>query len=127
MIDVNNGTFSLDDDLVIAPGYTFGQFRKTKYYAGQNPERAFWLEETFEFHDHSFKVGLFFRGETIYILSLLCCDKPFNMEEEEKRKIYHDGILESWAIAQSDYPWGRIKSEYDSKSNISSIDVVFNC
>lgn len=35
--------------------------------------------------------------------------------------------LESWAIAQSDYPWERIKSEYDSKSNISSIDVVFNC
>ena len=52
-------------------------------------------------------------------------DKEFNMEEEEKRKEYHDEILKTWGITQSVFQWGYIKSEYDSKSNISSIDIVF--
>lgn len=125
MNDFNKGIFSLAEDLVITSGYTFEQFQNTKYYRNQNPERVFWLKEKFEFHDHAFKVSLFFRNGIIYMLSLLCCDKTFNMEEEKKRKSFHDEILSSWGITQSDYPWGRIKSVYDPKSYISSIDVFF--
>ncbi len=125
MNDFDKGIFSLAEDLVITSGYSFEQFRDTKYYGNQNPERVFWLKDEFEFHDHVFAASLFFRNEIIYMLSLLCCDKTFSMEEEEKRKDYHDEILRLWAITQSEYPWGNVDSAYDPKSNISSIDIIF--
>ena len=123
---MNKGVISFSDDLVITSGYTFEQFRNTRYYKGQNPERVFWLDEKFMFQGHSFMVGLFFRSGVIYMLSLLCCDMEFGMEEEKKRKELHDEILQSWGIERSDQEWGRIESVYDARSNISSIDLVFS-
>ena len=70
-------------------------------------------------------VSLFFRSGVIYMLSLLCCDLEFGMEEEEKRKELHDEILKSAGIAQKDQEWGHIQSVYDGRSNISSIDIVY--
>ena len=123
---MNKGVISFSDDLVITSGYTFEQFRNTRYYKGQNPERVFWLDEKFMFQGHSFMVGLFFRSGVIYMLSLLCCDMEFGMEEEKKRKELHDEILQSWGIVQLEHEWGYIKSVYDARSNISSIDLVFS-
>jgi hypothetical protein len=123
---MNKGVISFSDDLVITSGYTFEQFRNTRYYKGQNPERVFWLDEKFTFQGHSFMVGLFFRSGVIYMLSLLCCDMEFGMEEEKKRKELHDEILQSWGIVQPEHEWGYIKSVYDARSNISSIDLVFS-
>ena len=79
---MNKGVISFSDDLVITSGYTFEQFRNTRYYKGQNPERVFWLDEKFMFQGHSFMVGLFFRSGVIYMLSLLCCD----LEWRKKRR-----------------------------------------
>ena len=123
---INKGVISLSDDLVITSGYTFDQFRATRYYKGQKPERVFWLDEKFMFQGHSFMVSLFFRSGVIYMLSLLCCDLEFGMEEEEKRKELHDEILQSWGIERSDQEWGYVESVYDARSNISSIDLVFS-
>ena len=123
---INKGVISLSDDLVITSGYTFDQFRSTRYYEGQKPERVFWLDEKFMFQGHSFMVSLFFRSGVIYMLSLLCCDLEFGMEEEKKRKELHDEILQSWGIERSDQEWGYVESVYDARSNISSIDLVFS-
>ena len=125
MNDISKGVVSLSDDLAIASGYTFDQFRATRYYKGQNQERVFWLEEEFMLQGHTFMAGLFFRNGVIYMLSLLCCDMEFDMEEEEKRKELHDEILKSAGIAQRDHEWGHIQSVYDGRSNISSIDIVY--
>jgi hypothetical protein len=125
MNDISKGVISLSDDLVITSGYTFDQFRATRYYKGQKPERVFWLDEKFIFQGHSFMAGLFFRNGVIYTLSLLCCDREFGMEEEEKRKELHDEILKSAGIVQRDHEWGHIQSVYDGRSNISSIDIVY--
>ena len=122
---ISKGIISLSDDLVITSGYTFDQFRATRYYKGQKPERVFWLEEEFMLQGHTFMAGLFFRNDVIYMLSLLCCDLEFGMEEEKKRKELHDEILLSWGIEQSDQEWGHIESVYDGRSNISSIDIVY--
>lgn len=122
---ISKGVISLSDDLVITSGYTFDQFRATRYYKGQKPERVFWLEEEFMLQGHAFMAGLFFRNGVIYMLSLLCCDREFGMEEEEKRKELHDEILKSAGIAQRDHEWGHIQSVYDGRSNISSIDIVY--
>ena len=123
---IDKGVISLSDDLVITSGYTFDQFRATRYYKGQKPERVFWLDEKFMFQGHSFMVSLFFRSGVIYMLSLLCCDLEFAMEEEKKRKEFHDEILQSWGIERSDQEWGYVESVYDARSNISSIDLVFS-
>jgi hypothetical protein len=125
MNDISKGVISLSDDLVITSGYTFDQFRATRYYKGQKPERVFWLEEEFMLQRHTFMAGLFFRNGVIYMLSLLCCDMEFGMEEEEKRKELHDEILKSAGIVQRDHEWGHIQSVYDGRSNISSIDIVY--
>ncbi len=122
---IDKGVISLSDDLVITSGYTFDQFRSTRYYEGQNPERVFWLDEKFMFQGHSFMVSLFFRSGVIYMLSLLCCDLEFGMEEEKKRKELHEEILQSWGIVQPEHEWGYIKSVYDARSNISSINIGF--
>ena len=122
---INKGVISLSDDLVITSGYTFDQFRATRYYKGQKPERVFWLDEKFMFQGHSFMVSLFFRSGVIYMLSLLCCDLEFGMEEEKKRKELHDEILQSWGIGRSDQEWGYVESVYDARSNISSINIVY--
>ena len=82
---IDKGVISLSDDLVITSGYTFDQFRATRYYKGQKPERVFWLDEKFMFQGHSFMVSLFFRSGVIYMLSLLCCDLEFGMEEEKRK------------------------------------------
>ena len=123
MNNISKGIISLSDDLVITSGYTFDQFQSTRYYKGQNPERAFWLEEKFMLQ---VMAGLFFRNGVIYMLSLLCCDLEFGMEEEKKRKELHDEILQSWGIERSDQEWGYVESVYDARSNISSIDLVFS-
>ena len=122
---INKGVISLSDDLVITSGYTFDQFRSTRYYERQNPERVFWLDEKFMFQGHSFMAGLFFRSGVIYMLSLLCCDLEFGMEEEKKRKELHDEILQSWGIVRPDQEWGYVESVYDARSNISSINIGF--
>ncbi len=122
---MNKGVISFSDDLVITSGYTFEQFRNTRYYKGQNPERVFWLDEKFMFQGHSFMAGLFFRSGVIYMLSLLCCDLEFGMEEEKKRKELHDEILQSWGIVRPDQEWGYVESVYDARSNISSINIGF--
>ena len=122
---IDKGVISLSDDLVITSGYTFDQFRSTRYYEEQKPERVFWLNEKFMFQGHSFMVSLFFRSGVIYMLSLLCCDLEFGMEEEKKRKELHDEILQSWGIERSDQEWGYVESVYDARSNISSINIVY--
>ena len=70
MNNISKGIISLSDDLVITCGYTFDKFQSTRYYKGQNPERAFWLEEKFMLQGHTFMAGLFFRNGVIYMLSL---------------------------------------------------------
>ena len=92
MNNISKGIISLSDDLVITSGYTFDQFRSTRYYKGQNPERAFWLEEKFMLQGHTFMAGLFFRNGVIYMLSLLCCDLEFGMEEEKKKSCSLGGL-----------------------------------
>ena len=71
-------------------------------------------------------VSLFFRNGKIYMVSLICCDKEFSEKDEDKRKILHDDILNELGIDhQMEYSWGKISSDYDARSNVSSIDIMY--
>ena len=126
MLDFNNGFLKLSDELTIFPGFSFEQFKNTRYSKNQDGLRIFYLDEQQIMDNRKYIVSLFFRNGKIYMVSLLCCDKEFSEKDEVKRKILHDDILNELGINhQKKYSWGKISSDYDARSNVSSINILY--
>ena len=126
MIDTSNGSLKISGELTFFPGYSFDQFKQTKFYKNQDGRRIIYLESQKLMDNKNYIVSLFFRNEKLYIVSLVCCDQKYSEKEEEKRKLLHDAILrESGIEPDSQYDWGKILSEYDAKSNLSSINIIY--
>ena len=126
MLDFNNGFLKLSDELTIFPGFLFEQFKKTRFYKNQDGVRVFYLDDSQIIDNRKYIVSLFFRNGKIYMVSLICCDKEFSEKDEVKRKILHDDILNELGINQQmEYSWGKISSDYDARSNVSSIDIMY--
>ena len=125
MIDVTNGEVSTREGLVIGPNYSFDKFKTTKFYNGQDGVRIIYLDEHQTIYGRQFIMSLFFRDGIIYMVSLICCDEKFSESNERDRKKIHDKILTEMGLLQGEkYQWGKIVSEYDVRSNISSINTV---
>lgn len=125
MIDISNGRITISDELKIFPGFSFEQFKHTRFYKNQDGIKIIYLEGIQNIDKRNYIVGLFFRNGKIYMVSLICCDKEFSEKDENKRKILHDDILYELGIVQKRYTWGKIASNYDVRSNISSIDIIY--
>lgn len=125
MLDISNGFLKIDE-LTIFPGFSFEQFKHTRFYKNQDGSRIICLDEKQVIDSRKYIVSLFFRNGKIYIVSLICCDKEFSEKNEDKRKILHDDILnESGINQQMEYSWGKVSSDYDARSNVSSIDIMY--
>ena len=126
MIDVTNGEVSTREGLVIGPNYSFDKFKTTKFYNGQDGVRIIYLDEHQTIYGRQFIMSLFFRDGIIYMVSLICCDEKFSESNERDRKKIHDKILTEMGLLQGEkYQWGKIVSEYDVRSNISSININY--
>ncbi len=126
MIDIKNGVIKINDQLEIGPKYTFDQFKQTKFYKGQDGIRMIYLDESQCIMGNKYIVSLFFRDTVIYMVSLIGCDKEVSELDEPQRKRFHDEILKHKGInIGKQYNWGKITSEYDARSNISSINICF--
>ena len=126
MLDISNGFFKISDELTIFPGFSFEQFKNTRFYKNQDGLRIFYLDEQQIIDNRKYIVSLFFRNGKIYMVSLIGCDKEFSEKDEDKRKILHDDILNELGINQQmEYSWGKISSDYDARSNVSSIDIMY--
>lgn len=126
MIDIKNGNIKVNDDLIFFPGFSFNDFKRTPYYKGQDGVRMIYLDEPQKIGKYKFLVGFFFKNGIIYMLSLINCDKNFEVNNEKNRKDIHDLILEENGIQNGkEYKWGRVISEYDARSNISSINIFY--
>ena len=126
MLDFNNGFLKLSDELTIFPGFLFEQFKKTRFYKNQDGVRVFYLDDSQIIDNRKYIVSLFFRNGKIYMVSLICCDKEFSEKDEVKRKILHDDILNELGINhQKKYSWGKISSDYDARSNVRSINILY--
>ena len=126
MRKINDGFIRISEDLTIFPGYLFEDFKSTKYYKKQDGIRIIYLDEQQIIGKNKYIVSLFFREGKIYMVSLICCDKEYSEVDELKRKTLHDIILKKLGITgQRMYDWGIIASDYDAKSNISSINVTY--
>ena len=126
MLDICNGFLKISDELTIFPGFSFEQFKNTRFYKNQDGLRIFYLDEQQIIDNRKYIVSLFFRNGKIYMVSLICCHKEFSEKDEDKRKILHDDILNELGINQQmEYSWGKISSDYDARSNVSSIDIMY--
>ena len=45
MLDTDNGFFKISDELTIFHGFSFEQFKNTKFYKNQDGVRSFYLDE----------------------------------------------------------------------------------
>lgn len=119
IIEINGETFS--------PGYTFEDFKNSSLYDGQDGVRIIRLKGIVKLLENNYIVSLFFRNNVLYMLSLICTDIEFQFSEEVKRKQFHDSILEKNGLdTESYFEWGNIKSVYDPKGNVSSINIIYN-
>ena len=126
MIDISNGSFAISNELMIFPGFSFEQFKYTRFYKNQDEKRIIYLDGQQIIDNRRYIVSLFFRNKKIYMVSLICCDTEFSEKDENKRKILHDDILKGLGINQwMKFNWGKISSNYDARSNISSIDIIY--
>lgn len=126
MIDTSNGELKINNELIVHPNYQFDDFKKTKYYTGQDGIRIIYLEQVQKIDNRNFYVSLFFRENKLYSVSLINYDQGISEPNEIDRKVIHDQILEENNIENNvDYDWGKVISEYDPRSNISSIDIFY--
>lgn len=126
MLDISKGFLTISDELTIFPGFSFEQFKHTKFYKNQDGVRIIYLDEQQIIDNRKYIVSLFFRNGKIYMVSLICCDKEFSEKDATKRKKFHDDILNELGINQKkEYTWGKISSDYDARSNVSSIDIMY--
>ena len=126
MLDISNGFFKISDKLIIFTGFSFEQFKNTRFYKNQDGLRIFYLDEQQIIDNRKYIVSLFFRNGKIYMVSLICCDKEFSEQDEKKRKELHDTILSELGLnSHMKYNWGEISSDFDARSNISSINIIY--
>ena len=117
----------LIDGVEIGPGYSFHEFCKSPFYKQQDGIRTIPLEGIKYIDGNHYHISLCFREATICFVSLICCDKEFTKKTEYQRKELHDQILTQYSIAgEKEFWWGKVTSEYDRRSNISSIDLIYN-
>lgn len=85
------------------------------------------MKGTIKLLENNYIASLFFRNNVLYMLSFICIDVEFQFEEEIKRKQFHDSILKKNGLdTESYFEWGNIKSVYDPKGNVSSINIIYN-
>ena len=61
-----------------------------------------------------------------YVYDYGLTDKEFSEQDEKKRKELHDTILSELGLnSHMKYNWGEISSDFDARSNISSINIIY--
>lgn len=114
------------DGVEFYPGYTFEDFKKTKFYSNQDGIRIIRLNGVIKIDNHQYLVNLFFREYTLYMISLVCVDVDIPFEEEEKRAMLHRQIMAEYGLSDVNvFSWGTLKVSYDPRSNSSKIGVIF--
>lgn len=126
-IDVEHGRITIGD-MVIFPGFTFEDFKKTKFYSGETPEEEIIISEDKLIDGRKYVFSIVFRNEYIYYLCLVNTDYEFSQKDNPKRKHIHDKILAEYGIYgdKKRFYWGGIKSDYDSRDNVSGIYFFFD-
>ena len=126
MIDLKKGIIKINDNLIFSPNFSYEDFKKTPYFNGQNNVRMIYLNEYQIIEGRKYMVSFFFKKDKIYMVSLVNCDEIISEDNEKRRKKKHDNILSLEKIENGkEYSWGKIQSEDDARSNVSSINIYY--
>lgn len=125
-MDYRTGKLTLRNE-VFHKGYTFKQFKKSSVYKIQDDIKLFTLEGKYKIDNRNFYISFLFEHGVLYTISLCCDDPEISFENEPNRKILHDNILAEYGLSDNEeFSWGNVNSVYDRKSNISSINIIYN-
>lgn len=114
------------DGVEFYPGYTFEDFKKTKFYSNQDGIRIIRLNGVVKVDEHQYLVNLFFREYTLYMISMVCVDIDIPFEEEEKRAVLHRQIMAEYGLSDVNvFSWGILKVSFDPRSNSSKIGLIY--
>ncbi|EAE3561562.1 hypothetical protein A8O84_14670, partial [Listeria monocytogenes] len=61
MLNTVNGELKINDDLIVQPEFQFDEFKKTKYYGGQDGIKIIYLEKIKKIDTYHYFVNLFFK------------------------------------------------------------------
>ena len=126
MIDLKKGIIKINDNLIFSPNFSYEDFKKTPYFNGQNNVRMIYLNEYQIIEGRKYMVSFFFKKDKIYMVSLVNCDEIISEDNEKRRKKKHDNILSLEKIENGkESSWGKIQSEFDARSNVSSINIYY--
>lgn len=117
----------LIDGEIISPGYTFNDFKKTHFYENQDGIRIIKLKNPVIIDKHKYIINLFFKNYILYMITLVCIDKDIPFEKEEERFKLHEKIMSEYGLSMMNtFNWGNIKLKFDPRSNLSSINIIYN-
>ncbi|EAF0110686.1 hypothetical protein CDI19_14680, partial [Listeria monocytogenes] len=71
MLNTVNGELKINDDLIVQPEFQFDEFKKTKYYGGQDGIKIIYLEKIKKIDTYHYFVNLFFKEKQLYSVSLI--------------------------------------------------------
>lgn len=127
MINVERGSILIGHGLLIDKDFTFERFKESYLYDGQDGIRKIDLKQEQMIDGKKYMISLFFKNGVLYMVSMINCDYDIPVEQETLRKKVHDTILQDIGVKSGCvYNWGKIVSEYDSRSNISSINIYYS-
>ncbi|EAC5870735.1 hypothetical protein F3251_14700, partial [Listeria monocytogenes] len=89
MLNTVNGELKINDDLIVQPEFQFDEFKKTKYYGGQDGIKIIYLEKIKKIDTYHYFVNLFFKEKQLYSVSLINCDQNISESNEIYRKTIH--------------------------------------
>lgn len=125
-MDLKSGIIDINGE-ILSPGYNFEDFKNSSLYSGQDSLRFIRLKGIVKLLENNYIISLLFQNNALYMISLTCIDIELQFSEEIKRKRFHDSILEENGLdTESYFEWGNIKSVYDPKGNVSSINIAYN-
>lgn len=125
-MDYHTGELTIHGE-VFRKGYTFKRFKKSALYKMQDDVKMFTLEGKYKIDNWNFHVSFLFNYGELYLISLCCANPELSFENESKRKELHDSILAEYGLSDDEeFAWGSVSSVYDKKSNISSINIIYN-
>ena len=124
-MNIKHGIIEIGGEKIF-PDYTFDDFKKSNFFENQDGIRVIYLKGSHLIGENHFIVSLTFINNRIYMISLFCSDYNIDFQEEQKRKEIHDKILSDWGLREHNiFNWGTIKSNFDAKGNVSSINIVY--
>jgi hypothetical protein len=139
MIDLKTGEIIINSDLILSPKLSLEEFKKTRYYTGQDEKMYMSIGGPHKINGRDFYISLYFKDSFLKEVSL-AMDSPLIKEwnNEPKRKEIHDEYLRSKGIELkrtrdgeyykedvAEFDWGEIASTFEAKGYTSSILIIY--